>query len=201
MRILTFFPFLYLGRSEADVEAEITFTYESGYPNTLPQVDVRGLNGVSKRMETSLGTYLKEKTAEYEGMVMTFSLASDATSWIEENCALGDGGEDAEEEEADDSTGAVVDTSKKPNMTRYDESDRFGSIQVTEETFGEWKTKFTDEVGEAEEELEEKTSTGEQFPGKLTGKEWFAINKDYHRDDFEEVDGEEEEESDDDEAK
>eukprot|EP01028_Stygiella_incarcerata_P003033 TRINITY_DN1575_c3_g1_i1.p1 TRINITY_DN1575_c3_g1~~TRINITY_DN1575_c3_g1_i1.p1 ORF type:complete len:239 (+),score=89.86 TRINITY_DN1575_c3_g1_i1:109-825(+) len=175
---------------ESDAEAELTFTYEYGYPNTLPQVDVRGLRGVPKRMETSLATYLKEKVAEYEGMVMTFSLASDATTWIEENCLLGEGEEEAEED-TQDTPGAAVDTSKKPNMTRHDESERFGSIQVTEETFNEWKIKFEAEVGEVEEALAEKNSTGEEFPGKLTGREWFSIHKDRHREDFEE--GEEEE--------
>ncbi|XP_015909751.1 RWD domain-containing protein 1 [Parasteatoda tepidariorum] len=145
-------------RNSSDEEymfVALKFEYVPNYPDEAPLMEVEESENMSDDDITDLLAFLQNRVEDNLGMVMVFTLVSEASEWL--NTRLVDSitqRKDAEEQ--------------RIRRLEEEERQRFEGVRVTVESFMNWKFKFDQEMAELK-----KLQKEEIVSKKLTGRELF----------------------------
>ncbi|KAG8186832.1 hypothetical protein JTE90_020510 [Oedothorax gibbosus] len=138
----------------------LKFTYVPNYPDEAPLIEIEDSENFSEEDETDILSFLHSKVEENLGMVMVFTLVSEASEWL--NKRIVDNIEKREKAEE-----------LRIQKAEEEERNRFDGVRVTVESFMSWKAKFDQEM----EELKKLQGKQEVISNKLTGRELFEKDK------------------------
>ncbi|XP_054715874.1 RWD domain-containing protein 1-like [Uloborus diversus] len=134
----------------------LRFCYTPLYPDEAPIIGIEESEEVSEEDAAELVEFLQTKADENLGMVMIFTLVSEASEWL--NKKLLDN--ITRKREADE---------LRIKQLEEEERNRFEGVRVTVESFLSWKAKFDQEMAE----LRKLQSKNEVSSKRLTGRELF----------------------------
>ncbi|XP_035230629.1 RWD domain-containing protein 1-like [Stegodyphus dumicola] len=141
---------------EEYMAVSLKFSYVPSYPDEAPLIEVADSENLSDEDSTDLLSFLEGKVEENIGMVVVFTLVSEASEWL--NKRLQDGILQRKEEEE-----------LRIKKLEEEERNRFEGVRVTVESFMSWKAKFDQEMAE----LKKLQIKDEVTNKKLTGRELF----------------------------
>ncbi|XP_055946011.1 RWD domain-containing protein 1-like [Argiope bruennichi] len=138
----------------------LKFTYVPTYPDEAPIVEVADLENLSDQDIEDLMEFLQNIIQENLGMVMVYTLVSEASEWLSKRLVT------------------TISEKKKAEELRIqkaeeEERTRFEGVRVTVESFMTWKAKFDQEMAE----LKKLQAKEEVASKKLTGRELFEKDK------------------------
>ncbi|KFM82658.1 RWD domain-containing protein 1, partial [Stegodyphus mimosarum] len=141
---------------EEYMAVSLKFSYVPSYPDEAPLIEVADSENLSDEDNTDLLSFLEGRVEENIGMVMVFTLVSEASEWL--NKRLQDGILQRKEEEE-----------LRIKKLEEEERNRFEGVRVTVESFMSWKAKFDQEMVELKKlQIKDEVTTK-----KLTGRELF----------------------------
>jgi len=164
--------------------AELVFAQPPGYPDEVPLVKARSVQGLGDADAAALQSCVDAAAQENIGMSSVYALVAAAQEWLSEKASAG-------VEVAVDPLEAKK-AAEEAEERRLAELRRLGT-PVTPATFAPWKQRFYAELAAAAER--KRAQLADDTKGKLTGKAFF-LQADSRRGD--QVGGEEEEFSGDD---
>ncbi|GFT53898.1 RWD domain-containing protein 1 [Nephila pilipes] len=134
----------------------LKFTYVPSYPDEAPIVEVVDSENFSDQDVEDLMEFLSCKIEENLGMVMVYTIVSEASEYLNKRLVTGI----SDRKEAEE---------LRIKKAEEEERNRFEGVRVTVESFMSWKVKFDLEMAE----LRKLQSKDETISKKLTGRELF----------------------------
>lgn len=141
---------------EKYMAVSVKFTYVPTYPDETPVIEIADSEDVEDDDIDALLEFLQNKVEENLGMVMVFTLVSEATEWLNKRLV-------------DNITQQKLEEELKQKRLEEEERNRFEGKRVTVESFMTWKVKFDQEMAE----LKKIQAKEEVISRKLTGRELF----------------------------
>ncbi|GIY06596.1 RWD domain-containing protein 1 [Caerostris darwini] len=138
----------------------LKFTYVPTYPDEAPIMEIAESENLSDQDMEELVEFLQSKTEENLGMVMVYTLVSEASEWLNKKLVTSS----SEKKEAEE---------RRIREAEEEERNRFDGVRVTVESFMSWKAKFDQEVAE----LKKLQAKDEVVSKKLTGRELFEKDR------------------------
>lgn len=149
--------------TEIPVRLALIFAHTPQYPDELPLLNVRSLQGVKPGDVEVLKAKLLEEAQESLGMAMVYTLATSAKEWLREH--YGQEAEDDEDEEEQKKEEVIV-----PH-----------GLPVTLETFLEWRETYEAELALEAVKLAPAAALAANKEKRMTGRQWFETGRHLQR--------------------